>query len=182
MVFAAIGLTCNPCKTGSCSCIVSECLSGSAVTYTTSDCSGEPAYENIFTLYSFTWSPQNSGNHYSRVLCDDKTLSTCLTITVSADTITSTTTWTTTASTIITTTEPECEYDSDCNEGFECIDGECVLKSETTTTIPAPGPDYTWYIVLGIILILVIIYMVYFLFMKKKPKTAYEALYRKWSR
>lgn len=179
----SVGLTCSPCKIGRCDCIVTDCLVGSALFFTTSDCRGEPSYEIIFTQNSFNWAPQTAGTYNYMVLCDNKQRSYCSPQSVVSGDLTTSTALTAPTTKPVTTIKPECEDDSDCNTGFVCKDGECALE-ETTTTKPSTtgGADYTMYIFLGIIIILVIVYMVYFLSRKGKPKAAYETLYRKWSK
>jgi len=114
-------ITCDKCETDNCTCHISDCKSGILDVFVTTDCSGAPSYEFVFSNSEIVWSPAETYSYYLTAFCDDSTTkSVCSDIAVKQGTTTSTTTTTTTTQITTTTTKNQ---------------------TTTTTSIPIYGPS-----------------------------------------
>jgi len=161
---SSFALSCSSCITNNCVCSIPECPSGILRIYTS--CSSRiPRYEYSFYNSQFTWSNAPAGTFYFKALCSDGSLSDCKEIQVKSSSATTTTLATT------TTVSGTCKSDSDCLEGKECVSGVCK----------AMGTDYSWLVILLVVIVAVILFLMFFVF-KKKPRTSFEEIYKKWTR
>jgi len=148
---ALASVSCDSCKVGDCTCVITDCDSGILDIFSASSCSITPSYEYTFSAGSLKWNPPTSRTYYVKALCSDgETQSDCFAVTVKS------------AQATTTTTKP---------------------KATTTTTLPAaaPGPDYTLFALVAV-LIAAILSAVWYLFLRKKKGGTYEEIYRKWKK
>ena len=161
----SFALSCSGCLVNNCVCSIPECSSGILRIY--SSCSSRiPRYEYSFYNSQFTWSNAPAGTFYFKALCSDGSLSECKEIQVKSSSATTTTLATT------TTVSGTCKSASDCLEGKECVNGTCKEVA---------GTDYTWLVILLVAIVAVILFLMFFVF-KKKPRTSFEEIYRKWTK
>jgi hypothetical protein len=189
-------LDCSLCQVGNCFCNVTECSSGSLSVYLT-QCTGIPIKDFTFTNGSFVWTDSEAKNYYLQVFCDSGTISNCKNVdltSITTSTTTDTSTSTTTTSTTTTTTfqklacpsEYGCcngetnYYNKHCNEGYECIDNQCVITTTSTTTEPTPQINYS--LIGGIAILIVVAVFAYYFLKERQPKDKWSELYKKYGR
>jgi len=113
--------SCSNCNIGSCTCSVGNCNSGVVDIYEKQTCGDVPKYSLSFSGSQFTWIPENSGTHSYRILCDDGSKSSCLSVNVGSAGSTTTIPGGTTSTTIPGQGELEIG-DVNCNKGDCTID------------------------------------------------------------
>lgn len=152
---ASASLNCSSsCTTGYCACS-SNCTSGYFNLYPTSDCSGITMKKVIMSNNNFTFTSTYNLT-YGKILCsDDKNVSPCYVINLTAAIPTTTTTTTTTTSATTTTTPllAACPYDCCvnlpgyqtrfCSGGQTCQNNACVSsKSDCPNDCCVNDPNY----------------------------------------
>jgi len=190
----AFALNCSTCQLGSCFCNVTECSTGSLEVYS-SNCTGIPIKEFIFSNSSFNWTSAKALNYNFLVYCDSGTKSNCTNVNLTAyaanvtTTTTSTTIHTTSSTTTAASLKDTCPYDccvgdpnyfnKYCSEGSDCVNNQCVSSS---TTAQSSGIQINYSLVgLVAVAILVIVFLFYF-FAMRKPKDSWGELYKKYGR
>lgn len=190
--FGIFAMDCSNCSPGACICNIPECSSGTLSVYST-QCSGIPTSEFIFSNNTFVWTSSLAQNYYFKAYCDNGTASNCTKVNLT----TYVTATTTTASASTTTTTPaslsECPndccidetgyYNKYCDVGYDCVNGQCVTQSTTTT--PGAGGFQISYSLIGIVAIIIVFAVfVYYFFMgrKTRPEDRWSDLYKKYGR
>jgi hypothetical protein len=185
-------ITCDDCLVGKCKCEIDRCENATVMRAwsTSSKCRGLWDYEyKVSGDGLITWYPKDAKVYYIRVYAvssssDSEACTPCTSIEAVSTQTTSTSVPTTPTTSITTSTAGrttcpyECcidefdYYDKSCDSSYSCKAGACVKE----------GGSNLWWILLLIIILVVVV--IAFLFLrgsgKKKPKTTYAELYRKW--
>jgi hypothetical protein len=191
----AFAIDCKLCSVGACFCNVTDCSTGSiSIFLTPNKCTGIPIKEFTFKNSSFVWIDAQAKNYYFQVFCDSGTKSNCTNVNlISTNVTTTTTTISSTTSTTTTLQKSACLFDccvgdsqyfnKYCDEGYECIDNQCVTTTTTTTTTTTENPPQIPYSLIGgvVILILVAVFVYYF-FKGREPKEKWSELYNKYGK
>ena len=155
-------ISCDPCALNDCYCVISGCTNGRFIVYNKADCSAPYALFDIpFLNEEISWKPDINGSYYAQFLCDDETISSCTSFTISESqttttsattttvsgqsTTTTTSNTTTTLNTIATTTIPVgyslckregfvCTEISYCCPGLTCVNNICKLGSTSVSS------------------------------------------------
>lgn len=143
---------CSECEVGKCVCEVIDCDSG-IVDIFEDGCSTTPDMEMTFKN-SFEWKPEREGTYYVLVLCDDGQTPGCEEIKVEEKQETSTTIRKT------TTTRPK---------GYE---EEEEMEGGADVVTP----------LLFLLLVILIAIGVFYMYTKRRGRTTWEKLYKKWGR
>jgi len=191
---SAFALNCSLCTVGACYCNVTECSTGSLDVFST-QCTGIPQKEIVFTNSSFVWTGAQASDYYFQVFCGDGTTkSTCTHVNLTSIV----TTTTTTSSTTTTYQKSACPYDcciadplyisKYCDEGYECYGNQCIEITTTyaqTTETTENNNSPINYSLIGIVavLVMVAVFAFYFFRMRKtQPHDKWEDLYKKYGR
>jgi hypothetical protein len=118
---------CSNCDSGTCSCFVNNCQSGTIDFYNSSSCNAIPYYEQNFGGGSFSFSLTNTT--YLKAYCDDGNQTPCSVANYYAPV-----TITTAAPSSCKAQNKVCTDNSPCCSGLTCQNNICIPTNTTTST------------------------------------------------
>jgi hypothetical protein len=189
----AFAIDCKLCSVGACFCNITECSTGSISIYLTPNkCTGIPIKEFTFKNSSFVWIDAQAKNYYFQAFCDLGTKSNCTNVDLTPSTTTTSTTTSFTISTTTTFQKLACLFDccvgetqyynKYCDEGYECVDNQCVTTTTTTTTTTENPPQIPYSLIGGVVILILIAVFVYYFFKGREPKEKWSELYNKYGK